>query len=985
MNQPSFSRFHHRRPRILFVVLNVFLAVVATQFGLKTPSALVSASRNHLDLSGVWEECLPLAEIGGHEGFLPSTNNCDWRERMIPGSVPAGELTAQKGWVIYRKHVDTPAFCAASDSICRMVIGEVGDALLLSVNGKAVGQHGGLPPYDRYARHYPVALDVPSSLLRPAGGGHNEFVLHVRHLKKAQSGVLRGPLALVSPDDAIPVVQTLISQNVLIPFVSALGILLISLLSFLSIRFNRIDDEKLTAFTRYGLVSGIFLVSYSSIPREYISLPLAGCLHFILRFSMDWAYFELLVKVTGWLPEIRKPTRFAYLVLICLFIAVYMADPWVGGSFNRFTGFNGAVKLSGWFDFALVFGPCIVDIPRIRRSRSPRSRTVYSNTAWSLGSLRPCLRGILTMRRGVSTIYFGPYLYGAVGSFLTRSRQRKAVVCLAFLLAILTFCGTLTFHGVSGLPHFIIFSPFFAILILGIDLWGDHLFTHENLRTTSELGKLASQVAHDIRSPLAALEMISDDLSGVPEESRVVLRGAVGRIKDIANGLLSAHKSVHQGWSVSISEEREEMSSQHLPALIDGLLSEKRIQYRQRPEIEIDFASGPEVYGLFSSLPPVEFKRVLSNLVNNAAEAIDGPGRVWVSLEASGGEASIVVRDNGKGIPPAILAQLGQRGATHGKSGGAGLGLYHARKSVERWGGRLLMTSDPGVGTSVSIVLPCSSPPGWFASKLEFAGHSVVMVLDDDPSVHNIWRKRFDGAAFRAAGVTVLHFSSCREVREWISTGGVRREALVCLFDFELRGENATGLDLLEELGLSRNAALVTSRYEEKSIRDDCTRLGVSLIPKGLAGFVPMAVSDVSDSRSNRADSENGQFTRGSEVISSSERPPMDAILIDDDELVHLSWRYAAKRVGRTLVGFKDADSFFSASGQLDRCVPLYIDSCLGKGTDGRDVLGQEIARRVSEMGFQEIYLATGLAPESLGPLPWIKGVRGKDPPWSDA
>gem|GEM_PF-1623206 len=933
MNQPSFSRFHHRRPRILFVVLSVFLAVVATQFGLKTPSALVSASRNHLDLSGVWQECLPLAEIGGHEGFLPSTNNCDWRERTIPGSVPAGELTAQQGWVIYRKHVDTPAFCAASDSICRMVIGEVGDALLLSVNGKAVGQHGGLPPYDRYARHYPVALDVPSSLLRPVGGGHNEFVLHVRHLKKAQSGVLRGPLALVSPDDAIPVVQTLISQNVLIPFVSALGILLISLLSFLSIRFNRIDDEKLTAFTRYGLLSGIFLVSYSSIPREYVSLPLAGCLHFILRFSMDWAYFELLVKVTGWLPEIRKPIRFAYLVLICLFIAVYMADPWVGGSFNRFTGFNGAVKLSGWFDFALVLGP---------------------------------------------------YLYGAVGSFLTRSRQRKAVVCLAFLLAILTFCGTLTFHGVSGLPHFIIFSPFFAILILGIDLWGDHLFTHENLRTTSELGKLASQVAHDIRSPLAALEMISDDLSGVPEETRVVLRGAVGRIKDIANGLLSAHKSVHQGWSVSVSEEREEMSSQHLRALIDGLLSEKRFQYRQRPEIAIDFASGPEVYGLFSSLPPVEFKRVLSNLVNNAVEAFDGLGRVCVSLEASGGEARIVVSDNGKGIPPAILTQLGQRGATHGKSGGAGLGLYHARKSVERWGGRLWMTSDLGVGTSVSIVVPCSSAPDWFASKLEFAGDSVVMVLDDDPSVHSIWRKRFDGAAFRAAGVTVHHFSSGREVREWISAVRVRREALVCLFDFELRGENATGLDLLEELGLSKNAALVTSRYEEKSIRDDCTRLGVSLIPKGLAGFVPMAVSGVLNASSNRADSENGQFTRGSEVISSSERPPMDAILIDDDELVHLSWRYAAKRVGRTLVGFKDADSFFSASGQLDRCVPLYIDSCLGKGTDGRDVLGQEIARRVSEMGFQEIYLATGLAPESLGAMPWIKGVRGKDPPWSD-
>ncbi len=59
---------------------------------------------------------------------------------------------------------------------------------------------------------------------------------------------------------------------------------------------------------------------------------------------------------------------------------------------------------------------CIVDIPRSAclkdvRSRSPRSRTVFPYTAWSLGSLRPCRRGILTMRRGVSTIYCSAQAY----------------------------------------------------------------------------------------------------------------------------------------------------------------------------------------------------------------------------------------------------------------------------------------------------------------------------------------------------------------------------------------------------------------------------------------------------------------------------------------------------------------------------------------------------------------------------------------------
>ena len=56
------------------------------------------------------------------------------------------------------------------------------------------------------------------------------------------------------------------------------------------------------------------------------------------------------------------------------------------------------------------------------------------------------------------------------------------------------------------------------------------------------LDGLAAQVAHDIQSPLAALQMIIQATSSISEDKRILIRSAVGRIRDIANNLLMTHK-----------------------------------------------------------------------------------------------------------------------------------------------------------------------------------------------------------------------------------------------------------------------------------------------------------------------------------------------------------------------------------------------------------------------------------------------------------
>jgi signal transduction histidine kinase len=187
---------------------------------------------------------------------------------------------------------------------------------------------------------------------------------------------------------------------------------------------------------------------------------------------------------------------------------------------------------------------------------------------------------------------------------------------------------------------------------------------------------VARQVAHDIQSPLAAISVVEKELLELPEEKRIMLRSAANRIRDIANDLLS--KNAGESSPTSSAGKIEKMAPELLSAILEGMISEKRLQFRSKIGVEILLHLGKTSYGLFANILSCEFKRLISNLINNAVEAMESGGQVNVSLRSEGADIQIEIQDNGKGIPKELLPRLGAKGETHGKPGGSGLGLFHA-------------------------------------------------------------------------------------------------------------------------------------------------------------------------------------------------------------------------------------------------------------------------------------------------------------------
>jgi signal transduction histidine kinase len=157
------------------------------------------------------------------------------------------------------------------------------------------------------------------------------------------------------------------------------------------------------------------------------------------------------------------------------------------------------------------------------------------------------------------------------------------------------------------------------------------------------------QIAHDIRSPLSALNSIVNQVKNLPESQRLILRNSISRINDIANTLLSKAKDPHPQTDLNLTKvnhEAPKLTVEYLAPLADCLISEKRLLLRDKIGVEIE-GDLDYSYGTFSAINSAELQRVLSNLVNNSAESLpDHKGKILVSVRKTQNSVIIKVVDN---------------------------------------------------------------------------------------------------------------------------------------------------------------------------------------------------------------------------------------------------------------------------------------------------------------------------------------------------
>lgn len=212
---------------------------------------------------------------------------------------------------------------------------------------------------------------------------------------------------------------------------------------------------------------------------------------------------------------------------------------------------------------------------------------------------------------------------------------------------------------------------------------------------------LAKVVAHNIKSPLLAIEMMLPGLVNVPDRMRRVLKNSVKEIKELTNKLKTDTASVAQS-----SANELDTDLVFLPIFMADLVEQKELEFSKRSSVSIvlEVPNGSE--GLFVKASSLDLKAVMSNLINNAVDSYGTlGGKVCVRLHGEGNHCVIAVSDSGSGIPADYIPKLGKHNITFKGERGSGLGLVHAFGVVESWGGSISIDSELGRGTSIAIRL----------------------------------------------------------------------------------------------------------------------------------------------------------------------------------------------------------------------------------------------------------------------------------------
>ncbi|HEX5041641.1 MAG TPA: ATP-binding protein [Candidatus Polarisedimenticolaceae bacterium] len=213
------------------------------------------------------------------------------------------------------------------------------------------------------------------------------------------------------------------------------------------------------------------------------------------------------------------------------------------------------------------------------------------------------------------------------------------------------------------------------------------------------VGELAAIVAHEVRNPLAGIrggcEIMLEGY--VPGETRheigtEILR-QVDRLNHMVQDLLLYARP--RALTASLSD---------LHQVLDRCLSLLREDLRGEVEVVRRFDR---------EIPPLpldvrQMEQVFLNVLQNAVQAINGPGRIVLATRRALGRVEVVVSDSGPGIAPATMERIFKPFFTT-KAQGTGLGLAIVRNIVHAHGGTIQVANPESGGAEFVIALPCAS------------------------------------------------------------------------------------------------------------------------------------------------------------------------------------------------------------------------------------------------------------------------------------
>jgi signal transduction histidine kinase len=229
------------------------------------------------------------------------------------------------------------------------------------------------------------------------------------------------------------------------------------------------------------------------------------------------------------------------------------------------------------------------------------------------------------------------------------------------------------------------------------------------------LGQLVAGVAHELNNPIgfvhANLQLLDEFVGKLIEAQRSgsdtePIRAAIAKLLLRSREGTERVKKIVQDLRTFSRMDQAELQDADLSQEIERALTLMEPRLKGKVSIERDFGELPSV-----RCYPGQLNQVFINFLMNACDAMENRGTVRIRTRRWGEGVRVEFSDDGPGIPPEVRSRIFDPFFTTKPVGvGTGLGLSLSHGIVERHGGRIVVDSELGVGTTFAIELPLVAP-----------------------------------------------------------------------------------------------------------------------------------------------------------------------------------------------------------------------------------------------------------------------------------
>ncbi len=268
------------------------------------------------------------------------------------------------------------------------------------------------------------------------------------------------------------------------------------------------------------------------------------------------------------------------------------------------------------------------------------------------------------------------------------------------MIQTLVYAGTSIYIDFTTTYIMLIFLQYILVPLIAFVIFKEQKVKQLEIINNARIDALlliSEKVAHDIHSPLSAMNLLLKKVTFQNDEQKNIFTNSVQKIELITQNLLTKYKADTKGEKLIDAEQFS------INNMINEVLFEKRtvgplVDYILNTDRDIIIQSNK-----------LELSRILSNILDNSIHALTEQTnpKITISVSTTSDSVKIEVIDNGIGIPDSLIKIIGTKRFSSKSSGkGSGIGLLHAKRSIEEMRGIFEVNSKPGEYTKVSIKLP---------------------------------------------------------------------------------------------------------------------------------------------------------------------------------------------------------------------------------------------------------------------------------------